>query len=239
MLGNTILFTCGDVKDLSLWSRTGGAYAADYYGQGDESPARAEADEPIDIVLGQGSSSADAPTDDPQQPPLPAATEGTLAILDAVPPIEVDLKEPERERNATDESMPSVTERPTVDDGTLITPSNLTATTSYISNTTATHVVNDVDGVPVETYSEKVKPPEPIPSGGTEDQANQYVPRNVLLAAAIAQPFVLKVRGFVLNVADQLSRDPCPCIPCQSQKHVERRRRSSTGSIATMFTHVR
>ena len=85
-----------------------------YYGQGDESPARAEADEPIDIVLGQGSSSADAPTDDPQQPPLPAATEGTLAILDAVPPIEVDLKEPERERNATDESLPSVTERPTM-----------------------------------------------------------------------------------------------------------------------------
>ncbi|CAE7472094.1 Als2 [Symbiodinium necroappetens] len=210
-------------SDLSLWSRTGGAYAADYYGQGDESPARAEADEPIDIVLGQGSSSADAPTDDPQQPPLPAATEGTLAILDAVPPIEVDLKEPERERNATDESMPSVTEGPTVDDGTLITPSNLTATTSYISNTTATHVVNDVDGVPVETYSEKVKPPEPIPSGGTEDQANQYVPRNVLLAA-IAQPFVLK--DFVKNVAP-------PPTTCQAEKGTGKEGKRPVTAIGT------
>ena len=32
-------------------------------------------------------------------------------------------------------------------------------------------MVNDADGVPVETYSEKVKPPEPIHyGGGTEDQ---------------------------------------------------------------------
>ena len=30
---------------------------------------------------------------------------------------------------------------------------NLTTTTSYVSNTTASHVVNDVDGAPVETYS--------------------------------------------------------------------------------------
>ena len=65
--------------------------------------------------------------------------------------------------------MPSVAERPTIEDGTLITPSNLTTT---LRNTTATHVVNDADGVPVETYSEKVKPPEsePIHYGGTEDR---------------------------------------------------------------------
>ena len=121
-----------------------------------ESPVKAEADEPIDIVMDTRSSSAEATVDEPQLPPLASAPEGTLVIADEVPPIEVTVKATaEEEKDAADTSMPSVAERPTVDDGTLITPSGSTTTASYIINTTATHVVNDVEGVPAETHPQR------------------------------------------------------------------------------------
>ena len=69
---------------------------------------------------------------------------------------------------AADEPMPSVEERPTVDDGTLIVLSCPMTTTSYICNTTATHVINRVEGILVESCSQLVKPPEPFHYGGTE-----------------------------------------------------------------------
>ena len=110
-----------------------------------------------------GSSAADEPMEVPQKPPPAATSEGTPAVADEVPPIEVDLKEPADERVVADESMPSVTERPAIEDGTLIAPTNLTTPTS------STHVVNDVNGTSVESFSESAEPPEPIHFGGTED----------------------------------------------------------------------
>lgn len=66
--------------------------------------------------------------------------------------------------------MPSVTERPTPPDGTLIKPTNVTTTTAYINNQKATLVVQDVDGNAIETTEQPVSPPAPRYYSGTEEK---------------------------------------------------------------------
>ena len=48
--GHCILFINDDVKDVNLWSRTGGTYAADEAQEaaGSESPTKVEADQPAE-----------------------------------------------------------------------------------------------------------------------------------------------------------------------------------------------
>ena len=87
-----------------------------------------------------------------------------------VPPIDVAVEEAEADGDATDAPMPFLTERPVLEDGTLITPTMLTTTISYISNTVATHIVQDAEGKTVHAYEEPIKPRDPIHYGGTQSQ---------------------------------------------------------------------
>ena len=169
--GHCILFINDDVKDVNLWSRSGGTYAADEAQEaaGSESPTKVEADLPADqYELASGSQTAPTTGSEFLKPPASEATEtSSVAAYDEVPPVvmETEQEEPATEADAT---MPSVEERPPVPEGTPIVPTELTTTISHISSTTIVNIVQDVQGKAVHAYQQPVRRNEPIHYGGTE-----------------------------------------------------------------------
>ncbi|CAE7438162.1 unnamed protein product, partial [Symbiodinium sp. CCMP2456] len=158
--GHCVLFINDDAKDLTLWARSGGV-VDEGTGAGDENPARAEAEVPIVIEDEPASSSNRGVkshlhfTIQPEHhaPPVPnEPQEAERPQQSDVPPLDILIVEPEavsdegpppEDTTRGDETMPSVTERPTPPDGTLIKPTNVTTTTAYINNQKATLVVQD------------------------------------------------------------------------------------------------
>ena len=168
--GHCILFINDDVKDVNLWSRTGGIYAADEAEEaaGSESPTKVEADQPANQEPASGSQAT--PTTGPEflKPPAYEATEtSSVAEHEEVPPVmmETEQEVPIAETGAT---MPSVEERPPVPEGTPIVPTELTTTVSHISSTSIINIVQDVQGKAVHAYQQEVHRNEPIHYGGTE-----------------------------------------------------------------------
>ena len=171
--GHTILFINDDSKDLTLWSRTGGAVVAKEEegapAAGSESPAKAEAEIPAEQI---------AQPSEPQpeerhagseflKPPTAEAVEHDAAATDDVPPVSMDFEEPKEEAPTADASMPSVEERPPVAEGTPIVPTEVTTVTSHISSSSIINVVQNVEGKAVHAYEQPVKPPEPTIYSGT------------------------------------------------------------------------
>ena len=171
--GHTILFINDDSKDLTLWSRTGGAVVAKEEegapAAGSESPAKAEADIPAEQF---------AQASEPQQaerlteseflkPPTTEAVGYYAAATDDVPPVSMDFDEPKEEEPTADAPMPSVEERPPVAEGTPIAPTEVSTVTSHISSTSIINVAQNVEGKAVHAYEQPVKPPEPNIYGGT------------------------------------------------------------------------
>ncbi|OLP98785.1 hypothetical protein AK812_SmicGene18734 [Symbiodinium microadriaticum] len=169
--GHCILFINDDVKDVNLWSRSGGTYAADEAQEaaGSESPTKVEADLPADQhELASGSQAAPTIGSEFLKPPAYEATEtSSVAAYEEVPPVvmETEQEEPATEADAT---MPSVEERPPVPEGTPIVPTELTTTISHISSATIVNIVQDVQGKAVHAYQQSVRRNEPIHYGGTE-----------------------------------------------------------------------
>ncbi|CAE7208989.1 unnamed protein product [Symbiodinium microadriaticum] len=168
--GHTIVYINDGVKDVNLWSRTGGTCAAtDEAAAGSQIPAKAEVDQPANFPAEASASHED--TTDFLRPPIAEAVGADVPIsYDEVPYVPVETKEDEPTAEA-DEPMPSVEERPIVAEGMLIVPTELTTTTSHISSSSVVHIVQDVVGRAVHSVSDqKVKPPEPIIYGGTESK---------------------------------------------------------------------
>ena len=168
--GHCILFINDDVKDVNLWSRTGGIYAADEAQEaaGSESPTKVEADQPANQEPASGSQAT--PTTGPEflKPPAYEATEtSSVAEHDEVPPVMMETEQ-EVPIAETDATMPSVEERPPVPEGTPIVPTELTTTVSHISSTSIINIVQDVQGKAVHAYQQEVHRNEPIHYGGTE-----------------------------------------------------------------------
>ena len=92
-----------------------------------------------------------------------------IVVIDQEPETRPVEKVEHDTRGDDDEPMPSVTERPTAPDGTLIKPDS-TTTTAYINNSLATLVVQDVDGNTIQTHEEKVTPPQPRLYQGTDER---------------------------------------------------------------------
>ena len=168
--GHCILFINDDVKDVNLWSRTGGIYAADEAQEaaGSESPTKVEADHPANQEPASGSQAT--PTTGPEflKPPAYEATEtSSVAEHEEVPPVMMETEQ-EVPIAETDATMPSVEERPPVPEGTPIVPTELTTTVSHISSTSIINIVQDVQGKAVHAYQQEVHRNEPIHYGGTE-----------------------------------------------------------------------
>ena len=168
--GHCILFINDDVKDVNLWSRTGGIYAADEAQEaaGSESPTKVEADQPANQEPASGSQAT--PTTGPEflKPPAYEATEtSSVAEHEEVPPVMMETEQ-EVPIAETDATMPSVEERPPVPEGTPIVPTELTTTVSHISSTSIINIVQDVQGKAVHAYQQEVHRNEPIHYGGTE-----------------------------------------------------------------------
>ncbi|CAE7666482.1 unnamed protein product [Symbiodinium sp. KB8] len=180
--GHTILFINDDSKDLTLWSRTGGAVAAKdeeaAAAAGSESPAKAEADIPAEQPA-----QASEPQEEQRltgaeflKPPTTEEVGYYAAMTDDVPPVSMDFDEQKEEAPTVDSPMPSVEERPPVAEGTPIVPTEVTTVTSHISSRSIINVVQNVEGKAVHAYEQPVKPPEPIIYGGTggrEEMINQ------------------------------------------------------------------
>ncbi|CAE7840682.1 unnamed protein product [Symbiodinium sp. KB8] len=171
--GHTILFINDDSKDLTLWSRTGGAVAAKEEegarAAGSESPAKAEADIPAEQFA-----QASEPREEGRltgseflKPPPTEAVESDAAATDDVPPVSMDFEEQEEVSPPADTPMPSVEERPPVAEGTPVVPTEVTTVTSHISSSSIINVVQNVEGKAVHAYEQPVKPPEPSIYGGT------------------------------------------------------------------------
>ena len=168
--GHCILFINDDVKDVNLWSRTGGTYAADEAQEaaGSESPTKVEAEQPAEQEAASGSQSTPAAGSEFLKPPAYEATEtSSAAEYEEVPPVMMETEQ-EVPIAEADASMPSVEERPPVPEGTPIVPTELTTTVSHISSTTITNIVQDVQGKAVHAYQQEVRRNEPIHYGGTE-----------------------------------------------------------------------
>ncbi|CAE7911719.1 unnamed protein product, partial [Symbiodinium sp. KB8] len=144
--GHCILFINDDVKDVNLWSRSGGTYAADEAQEaaGSEIPTKVEADLPAEHELASGSQAAPTVGSEFLKPPAYEATEASsVAAYEEVPPVvmETEQEEPTTEADVT---MPSVEERPP-----------LTTTISHISSTTIVNIVQDVQGKAVHAYQQE------------------------------------------------------------------------------------
>ena len=171
--GHTILFINDDSKDLTLWSRSGGAVVAKEEegapAAGSESPAKAEAEIPAE---------QHAQPSEPQpeerhagaeflKPPTAEAVEHDAAATNDVPPVSMDFEEPKEEAPTADAPMPSVEEKPPVAEGTPIVPTEVTTVTSHISSSSIINVVQNVEEKAVHAYEQPVKPPEPTIYSGT------------------------------------------------------------------------
>ena len=168
--GHCILFINDDVKDVNLWSRTGGTYAADEAQEaaGSESPTKVEADQPANQEPASGSQATPTVGSEFLKPPAYEATEtSSVAEHEEVPPVMMETEQ-EVPIAETDATMPSVEERPPVPEGTPIVPTELTTTVSHISSTSIINIVQDVQGKAVHAYQQEVRRNEPIHYGGTE-----------------------------------------------------------------------
>ena len=169
--GHCILFINDDVKDVNLWSRTGGTYAADEAQEaaGSESPTKVEAEQPAEQEAASGSQSTPAAGSEFLKPPAYEATEtSSAAEYEEVSTRYGGNGNKRCQLQRPNASMPSVEERPPVPEGTPIVPTELTTTVSHISSTTITNIVQDVQGKAVHAYQQEVRRNEPIHYGGTE-----------------------------------------------------------------------